>query len=227
MQRGRRSCALLLTAAIAAAAAIAAPALGTSYAFRNSAPIPSVPLAQAQLTFSCLPWPTGPTTGSLPFSTARSHARAGEAFERPLPQTAEAAFPRQIGSATGPPVLRGSVPVFEERLEVGLLAQVGLDVRKAFGHEGVEPVLGEVVVDSMQATLGQRGWIIGRRSVDLHGPFGPFFSLYRPAFQAWRTSTVFSNANSPQAGSSAPANQRSSATSSAGSGWPEEMRAVQ
>jgi hypothetical protein len=76
MQRGRRSCALLLTAAIAAAAAIAAPALGTSYAFRNSAPIPSVPLAQAQLTFSCLPWPTGPTTGSLPFSTARSHARA-------------------------------------------------------------------------------------------------------------------------------------------------------
>ena len=108
-----------------------------------------------------------------------------------------------------------------------MLAEVGLDVGEALGHEDVEPLLREVVVDPVRAVLSQRGWIIGRRRLVLHGPFGPFFDPYRPAFQALRTTTVFSNANSPQGGISSGANHRTSATSSAASGSPEAMRAVQ
>jgi hypothetical protein len=55
-----------------------------------------------------------------------------------------------------------------------VLAKIGLDVGEALGHEGVEPLLGEVFVDPMDAVLSQRGWIIGTEAVVLHGPFGPF-----------------------------------------------------
>lgn len=109
-----------------------------------------------------------------------------------------------------------------------MLAEVGLDVGEAFGHEGVEPLLREVLVDPVNAVLGQRGWIIGRKTRVLHGPFGPFFSdLYRPDSQALRTATVFANANRSHGGSSPGANHATSATSSAGSGSPERIRAVQ
>ena len=33
------------------------------------------------------------------------------------------------------------VPVFQEGLEVGVLAEIRLDVGEALGHEGVEPLL--------------------------------------------------------------------------------------
>ena len=56
-----------------------------------------------------------------------------------------------------------------------MLAEVGLDVGEAFGHEGVEPLVCEVFVDPVRAALGQGGWIIGTRTLVLHGPFGPFF----------------------------------------------------
>ena len=108
-----------------------------------------------------------------------------------------------------------------------MLAEIGLDVGEAFGHEGVEPLLREVVVDPVQAAFTQRGWIIGRDARVLHRPFGPFFERYRPSFQALRTVTVFSKANSSHGGSSSRANQATSETSSAGSGVPDAMRAVQ
>ena len=108
-----------------------------------------------------------------------------------------------------------------------MLAEIGLDVGEALGHERVEPLLREVVVDPVRAALSQGGWIIGRESPVLHGPFGPFFDAYRPSFQALRTATVFSNANPSHGGSSSGANHSTSATSSAGSGSPDEMRAVQ
>ncbi len=112
-------------------------------------------------------------------------------------------------------------------MEVRVLAEVGLDVGEALGHEGVEPILGEVVVNPVSAALSQPGWIIGRRPLVLHGPFGPFYDAYRPALQSLRTATVFSKANSSQGGISSGANHRISATSSAASGSPETMRAVQ
>ena len=108
-----------------------------------------------------------------------------------------------------------------------MLAEIRLDVGEALGHEGVEPLLREVVVDPVRAVLSQRVSIIGRRALVLHGPFGPFFEGYRPAFQALRTATVFSNANSSQGGISPGANHSTSATSSAGTGSPDAMRAVQ
>jgi hypothetical protein len=108
-----------------------------------------------------------------------------------------------------------------------VLAEVGLDVGKALGHEGVEPLLREVVVDPVQPALSQCGSIIGSRALVLHGPFGPFSEGYGPAFHALTTATVFANANSSQGGTSPEENHATSATSSAGSGSPETMRAVQ
>lgn len=108
-----------------------------------------------------------------------------------------------------------------------MLAKIGLDVGEALGHEGVEPLLREVVVDPMDAVLSQRGWIIGRPALVLHGPFGPFFDRYRPDFHALSTATVFANANSSHAGISSGANHPTSATSSAASGSPDATRAVQ
>jgi hypothetical protein len=49
------------------------------------------------------------------------------------------------------------VPVFQERLEVGVLPQIGLHVREPLGDEGLEPGLGEVVVDAVIAVLNQSG----------------------------------------------------------------------
>jgi hypothetical protein len=67
------------------------------------------------------------------------------------------------------------VAVFEEGLEVRVLAEIGLDVGEALGDEVVEPLLAEVVIDPVNAVLSQRGRIIGRPPGVLHGPFGPFF----------------------------------------------------
>jgi hypothetical protein len=55
-----------------------------------------------------------------------------------------------------------------------VLAEIGLDVGEALGHEDVEPLLREVFIDPIDALISQRGWIIGTEAVVLHGPFGPF-----------------------------------------------------
>ena len=61
-----------------------------------------------------------------------------------------------------------------------MLAEVGLDVGEALGHEGVEPLFREVVVDPVITALGQSEPIIGRQAVVLHGPNGPFWGNMSP-----------------------------------------------
>jgi hypothetical protein len=124
--------------------------------------------------------------------------------------------------------VRCLVAIFEERVEGGVLGQVGLHGREPVRDEVVEPVVGEDFRDPVSTTIHVFPIGTGRRF-----PMGRLAYLFRGVVvvtrprqvsSAW---TLFRKANSPVCGSSSGANQPKSATSSAGAGSPDRMRAVQ